>query len=200
LENTAQTVVDSNMSKFLQYKIGYHNNKDGKNYGMCMSVLNKCQNYTYDNKRNYKPNNNVVSEYLYRTMVQIKAAQDTVLSEYAESCISDVTSCLSSNSYESISNKNIAVNACKATIATCMSVNGNVAKQPTPAEMLTWAAAVYGSDSTSIAIQNATACIGAGGSWATNTNTQGGGTCICGSGNGNWVVDNDSNLGICKKS
>ena len=200
LENTAQTVVDSNMSKFLQYKIGYHNNKDGKNYGMCMSVLNKCQNYTYDNKRNYKPNNNVVSEYLYRTMVQIKAAQDTVLSEYAESCISDVTSCLSSNSYESISNKNIAVNACKATIATCMSVNGNVAKQPTPAEMLTWAAAVYGSDSTSIAIQNATACIGAGGSWATNTNTQGGGTCICGSGNGNWVVDNDSSLGICKKS
>ena len=198
LENTAQTVVDSNMSKYLQYKIGYHNNKDGKNYGMCMSVLNKCQNYTYDNKRNYKPNNNVVSEYLYRTMVQIKAAQDTVLSEYAESCISDVTSCLSSNSYESISNKNIAVNACKATIATCMSVNGNVSKQPTPAEMLTWAAAVYGSDSTSIAIQNATACIGAGGSWTTNAGESGGGTCACGS--GNWVIDDDSNLGICKKS
>lgn len=137
------TEIDSNMSKFLQYKIGYHDNSKGKNYGMCMSVLNKCQNYTYDNKRNYKPNNNVVSEFLYRTMIQIKASQDSILSEYAESCISDVTSCLSSNGFDSATNKNIPVNACKAVITTCMSVNGDVRVIPTPQEMLNWAQDVY---------------------------------------------------------
>ena len=137
------TESDTNMSKFLQFKIGYHNDSDGKNYGMCMSVLNKCQNYTYDKNGKYKPDNNVISEYLYRTMVQIKAAQDTLLANYAENCISDVTSCLSSNGYDNATNKNIPVNACKGVITTCMSVNGNVASQPTPAEMATWASDVY---------------------------------------------------------
>ncbi len=135
--------TDTNMSKFLQYKIGYNNSKDGKNYGMCMSVLNKCQNYTYDDKRNYKPNNQVVSEYLYRTMIQIKAAQDEILSNYAENCISDVTTCLNSNGYDGATNKNIPVNACKSLIVTCMSVNGNVTTQPTPAAIATWADDVY---------------------------------------------------------
>lgn len=136
------TTSDTNMSKFLQYKIGY--NLDGKNYGMCMSVLNKCQNYTYTaNNGKYNPKNSVVSEYLYRTMVQIKAAQDTILADYAENCISDVTSCLSSNGYDNATNKNIPVNACKSLITTCMSVNGNVASQPSPSEMATWAQNVY---------------------------------------------------------
>lgn len=136
------TTSDTNMSKFLQYKIGY--NLDGRDYGMCMSVLNKCQNYTYTAANGkYNPKNNVVSEYLYRTMVQIKAAQDTILADYAENCISDVTSCLSSNGYDNATNKNIPVNACKALITTCMSVNGNVASQPSPSEMATWAQNVY---------------------------------------------------------
>ena len=135
--------TDTNMSKFLQYKIGYNDSKDGKNYGMCMSVLNKCQNYTYDNKRKYKPDNQVISEYLYRTMIQIKAAQDEVLSNYAESCITDVTSCLNSNGYDSATNKNIPVNACKSLIVTCMSVNGNVTTEPTPAAIASWANEVY---------------------------------------------------------
>ena len=136
-----QTTTDTNMSKFLQYKIGY--NTGGKNYGMCMSVLNKCQDYTYDKNGNYNPSNQVVSQYLYRTMVQIKAAQDEILSEYAENCISDVTSCLSSNNYDSANNKYVPVNACKSLITTCMSVNGNVTVTPTPSEMATWAQGVY---------------------------------------------------------
>ena len=143
LTSTPITKTDTNMSKFLQYKIGYHDNKDGKNYGMCMSVLNKCQNYTYDNKRNYKPNNNVISEYLYRTMIQIKASQDEILANYAENCIADVTSCLNSNGYDGATNKNIPVNACKSVIATCMSVNGNIKETPSPEQMRTWADDVY---------------------------------------------------------
>ena len=190
--------TDTNMSKFLQFKIGY--NKGGKNYGMCMSVLNKCQDYTYDkDSRAYKPDNNVIKEFLYRTMIQIKAAQDTVLANYAENCISDVASCLSSNGYDTVSNKNIPVNACKSVITTCMSVNGNVTKTPNPAEMLTWASYVYGSDGTAIAIQNAASCIGGGGTWTSNSSVSGG-NCVCGTGNGTWTVDSDTNLGVCKKS
>ena len=133
--------TDTNMSKFLQFKIGY--NKSGKNYGMCMSVLNKCQDYTYSNGA-YKQDNNVIKEYLYRTMVQIKAAQDTLLANYAENCITDVASCLSSNNYSNNdTSKNIAVNACKSMITTCMSVNGNVTSTPNPSEMLEWAEGVF---------------------------------------------------------
>lgn len=144
IKNTlgAQTETNTNMSKFLQYKIGYHNDSDGKNYGMCMSVLNKCQDYTYDKNGKYKADNNVVSEYLYRTMTQIRAAQDTLLANYAENCVSDVLSCLSSNNYDE-NRKNIAVNACKSIITTCMSVNGNTARTPKPVEMVQWASNVY---------------------------------------------------------
>ena len=130
--------VDSGISKYLQYKIGY--NANGKNYGMCMSVLNKCQDYTYNNGT-YNASNRVIKEYLYRALPKIKAAQDELLSSYAESCIGDVTSCLSANNYisdaalASLTGANataantartIAVNACKSVIRTCMSVNGAV--------------------------------------------------------------------------
>ena len=145
---TPVKTVSGNMSEFLQYKIGY--NADGKNYGMCMSVLNKCQDYTYDKNGKYKPDNNVISEFLYRTLVQIKASQDSILAEYAENCISDVTACLSTNNYSTDDNKAYyAVNACKSLIATCMSVNGNMTIQPDPAAMRTWAASVYNTTTSS---------------------------------------------------
>ena len=178
--------TSTNMSKFLQYKIGYHDSsknttEGGRNFGMCMSVLNKCQDYTYDKKRNYKPDNNVISEYLYRTMIQIRAAQDAILSEYAESCIQDVASCLSTNGYDVATNKNIPVNACKAIIATCMSVNGNVTKEPSPSEMLDWAAQVY--DGTIAASSDAnTGSSGGGSSSSTTTTTYYSITYQCGSG------------------
>ena len=136
--DSAQT-TSSNMSKFLQNKIGYHDNDDGKNYGMCMSVLNRCQDITYTesgNSTEYNPQNNVVKEFLNRTLVQIKSAQDSIMAEYAEDCITDVASCLAQNNYdpddkstteggadeESIKNK-IAIRACNPIITTCMSVN-----------------------------------------------------------------------------
>ena len=124
------------ISKFLQSKIGYHDDSDGKNYGMCMSVLNKCQDITYSDitsKQKYVFDNNVISEYLQRTLVQIKAKQDEILADYAESCTSDVISCLSQNNFDADEEKNntitsavnkVAVNACNSIITTCISVNG----------------------------------------------------------------------------
>ena len=101
---------------------------------MCSSVLNKCQNYTYDGK-DFKYDNAVIREYLQRTLTQIKVAQDEIISGYAENCISDVTSCLSSNNS---SNPNYAINACKAQIITCMSVNGDATAEPKPAYIIEW--------------------------------------------------------------
>jgi hypothetical protein len=131
--------ASSNMAQYLQYKIGY--NEDGKDYGMCMSVLNKCQDITYDkNTGKYNPNNQVIKEYLSRTLVQIKRAQDEILADYAENCIADVSSCISSNGYDvnNVSKQNIAVNACRSQIKTCMSVNGDVTKDPTPTQLREW--------------------------------------------------------------
>ena len=137
--------TSTDMSKFLQNKIGYHDDGDGKNYGMCIAVLNRCQDLTYEGtgqNQKYIPNNNVIKEYLNRTLVQIKSAQDTILADYAEDCITDVASCLTQNNYDpddteitpgadsqpdtvtmSSGNK-LAIRACNPVITTCMSVNG----------------------------------------------------------------------------
>ena len=121
----------TSIAEFLQSKIGYHNDADGKNYGMCMSVLNRCQDVTYSGtgqNLKYTFNNPVVKEYLNRTLVQIKSAQDTILSDYAEECITDIATCLAQNNYDpdnegSTANK-IAIRACQSMIDTCQSVNG----------------------------------------------------------------------------
>ena len=136
--------ADGLMSKYLLYKIGY--NEDGKNFGMCMSVLNKCQDYTYEGttaaNKSYKPDNNVVKEYLQRTLTKIKVVQDNVIADYAENCITDVSSCLASNNYEK--SNNIAINACRAQIRTCMSGNGDTTKDPNPTQMQTWVSNMLG--------------------------------------------------------
>lgn len=147
-ENLPSTPGDT-MSSFLQYKIGYHDNKDGRNYGMCMSVLNKCQDITYDKGGAYIPNNPVVREYLQRTLTQIKVAQDEILADYAENCIADVSSCLSQNNYNNNDNstmKNIAINACRQQIVTCMSVNGNASAKPTPTAISDWVESIQKGD------------------------------------------------------
>lgn len=142
--STAQTQTSDIMSNYLLYKIGY--NEDGKNYGMCMSVLNKCQDYTYTGttaaNRTYNPANDVVKEYLQRTLTKIKVAQDAVIADYAENCITDVSSCLATNNYEK--SNNIAINACRAQIRTCMSVNGDTTQDPDPTQMKDWVSTMLG--------------------------------------------------------
>ena len=141
------TTPGDNMSSYLQYRIGYHNNEDGRNYGMCMSVLNKCQDVTYTGDDGaYNPDNPVVREYLQRTLTQIKVAQDEILANYAENCISDVSSCLSQNNYDTTSgaSNNIPINACRQQIVTCMSVNGDAAANPTPDSIKNWVNRIQG--------------------------------------------------------
>jgi hypothetical protein len=165
ISDTAVTETDANLVKYLQYKIGYVENN--KTYGMCASVLNKCQNYTYDNGE-FKNDNQVVREYLQRTLTQIKVAQDEIVASYAENCISDVNSCLSSNNYSAYS-PNYAVNACKAQIMTCMSVNGDMLEDPSPTDLVTWVQNVQ-----SLTDTMAVKCRSTGGSWAAATQT-----CTC---------------------
>lgn len=113
-----------NMAVYLQEKIGYI--EDGKAYGMCSGVLNQCQQYTYskDNKKSdeYQKDNRVVAEYLKRTMLKIKTAQDEVLADYAEDCVQDVATCLASNGL-SVSSA-LAKKACRSQIKTCASTSG----------------------------------------------------------------------------
>ena len=60
-------------------------------------------------------------------MIQIKAAQDAVLSEYAQDCITDVATCLAQNNYgSSVASQNVAKKACGAVIKTCQSVTGSL--------------------------------------------------------------------------
>ncbi len=127
----------NNIAMMLQQKIGYHDDTDGRDYGMCMSVLNKCQRYTYTGagqNQAYNSKNDVVKEYLNRVLVQIKTKQEQLINDYAEDCASDVTSCLSENNFDTskegsntivsdMTNK-LAVRACTSLIKTCMSVNG----------------------------------------------------------------------------
>ena len=144
--NMGQSSDLTKMAQFLQSKIGYHDDSEGRDYGMCMSVLNQCQNYTYSDtgkNKTYKKENQVIQEYLYRTLTKIKTQQDEIIADFAENCISDVTTCLSQNNYPdnptgSSTKENIAVNACRAIIASCMSVNGNATEEPSVKAMLQW--------------------------------------------------------------
>ncbi len=130
-DTKAPAVTSDNLSEFLQYKIGYHVDDTDRNFGMCMSVLNKCQNITYEGTGTdtaYKPDNNVIKEFLQRTLVQIKAKQDEILAEHAQECSGDVVQCLAQNNYDADKEPTESVNAmaiaaCKATIVTCVSVN-----------------------------------------------------------------------------
>ena len=125
MEKVEPSTIGTGMTDYLAYKIGY--NDEGKNFGMCISVLNKCQAYTYDKSGKYIANNEVIKEYLRRTLTQIKVAQDEVIADHAENCISEVSSCLSQNGYVAGADKanNVAINSCRASIVTCMSVNGD---------------------------------------------------------------------------
>jgi hypothetical protein len=137
------------MSKFLQNKIGWHDDKTNKDYGMCMSVLNQCQDYTYDSKGKYKPDNEVIKNFMQRALVQIKLAQDELLASYAEDCVSDVSSCLSSNNYDEANPGNTksrtAINSCYSQIKTCMSVNGNIYGAVSAPVMQQWVTGTYSS-------------------------------------------------------
>ena len=147
VKNVQSTMTSSTMSEYLLAKIGYIS--DGRSYGMCSSVLNKCQMYTFDKNGKYQHDNMVVKEYLARTMTQIKAAQDEILADYAGNCMIDVETCLGKNNYGTNNGtySNAAINACRSQIVTCMSVNGDATKEPDPAAIKAWIDNVYNPNS-----------------------------------------------------
>ena len=134
----------NDIATYLLRRVGYIDTKEDKSYGMCADVMKQCQDYTFTSgksNRKYIPENEVVRQYLALALTKIKMKQDEVLSEYAESCWTDVYSCLSSNNYDEENTKTTtsktAVNACRGDIATCMSVTGY---QPSDNETVTLSA------------------------------------------------------------
>lgn len=113
--------------KYLLTKIGTGATvKDG---GLCRAVLDKCQQYTYNlSGEKYNPYNDVVVNYIQRAMVNIKSAQQQIISDYASSCMTDVASCYNQqvtqvNSWSSVASvssiKGVMTGACRNVALTC---------------------------------------------------------------------------------
>ena len=80
----------SYVTKYLLEKIGTGDKAtDG---GLCRAVLDKCQYYTYKENQ-YVWNNDIVLNYIQRAMVNIRAAQQSIISDYASNCMVDVAQC-----------------------------------------------------------------------------------------------------------
>ena len=128
-KNWAKTPDD--MATYLLRRVGYIDTKEDKSYGMCADVMKQCQDYTFDtgkSNKKYLPDNEVVRQYLTLAATKIKLKQDTILADYAETCWTDVYSCLATNSFDEENPTSVAsrtaVNACRGDVATCMSVTG----------------------------------------------------------------------------
>ena len=79
---------------YLMQKIG--TGATVKEGGLCRAVLDRCQAYTYvQSGKNfvYNPYNEVIINYIQRAMVNIKAAQSKIISDYASNCMADVQEC-----------------------------------------------------------------------------------------------------------
>ncbi|MBR1380068.1 MAG: hypothetical protein IJ560_00550 [Alphaproteobacteria bacterium] len=112
--------------KYLMTKIG--TGQKVTDNGMCRAVLDKCQQYTYDSNGNYKPFNDIVVNYVQRAMVNIKAAQQSIIAEYASKCISDIATCYNKqvsqvNTWASSASVNgiynVMTGACRNVALTC---------------------------------------------------------------------------------
>jgi len=177
----------SDMSVFLQNKIGYHDDGNGRNYGMCISVLNKCQDYTYkDGKYLADKNNSVIVNYMARALRQIKASQDNILANYASTCISDVASCLSQNNYNAYDStgssnpSDMAIRACLPIINTCRSVTlGLAATDVTGLDLSN----IYKWLDSSLQYKYEETCTKSGGTWSSIT-----GDCDCSNAAGKTLV------------
>ncbi len=186
------------MANYLQSKIGYID-ENGKAVGMCSGVLNQCQDYTYvdTNKKGvkqYNKENQVIRNYLERTLVQIKAAQDLLIEEYAEDCIDqEVATCLNQNNYDDTKNT-VALKACRQQIVTCMSVNGETPSSGssfTDTEMEKWVLNVLGEDSENVGLYVLmTNCVNSGGTFD-------GTNCICST--PGYMLDPDGNECVCSE-
>lgn len=91
---TDKTPVGNNgacIAGYLMRKIG--TGQKVADEGLCRAVLDKCQAYTYDKNGNYMAYNDIVVNYVQRALVNIRAAQQQVISDYASSCMLDIATC-----------------------------------------------------------------------------------------------------------
>ena len=91
---TDKTPVGNNgacIAGYLMRKIG--TGQKVTDEGLCRAVLDKCQAYTYDKNGNYMAYNDIVVNYVQRALVNIRAAQQQVISDYASSCMLDIATC-----------------------------------------------------------------------------------------------------------
>ena len=125
-ENCNKQNDGSCVVKYLLTKIGTKQKVTDE--GLCRAVLDKCQNYTYESDGNYKPYNDVVTNYVQRALVNIRAAQYKIISEYAESCMVDIANCYNQqvtqvNSWSSSASlssiHNVMRGACRNVALTC---------------------------------------------------------------------------------
>ena len=117
--------------------------------GLCRAVLDKCQAYTYDDNGNYQPYNDVVTNYIQRAMVNIKAQQQQIISDYAANCMLDIATCYNQQVTQ--------VNAWSSSA----SINGiyNVMRGACRNVALTCAYAVFDKDTTSCPENDDNKCI-----------------------------------------
>ena len=96
--------------------------------GLCRAVLDKCQRYTYDADGKYKKYNDVIVHYVQRALVNIRASQHQIISDYASSCMTDIAACYNqqvtqvnawSSSASVSSIYNIMRGACRNVALTC---------------------------------------------------------------------------------
>ena len=114
---------------YLMSKIGTGPNV--KSGGLCRAVLDKCQDYTYDYDGKtsiYRPYNEVIVNYIQRALVNIHAAQTQIISDYASTCMNEVSECYNQqisqiNSFSTTASANsvysIMTGACYNVALTC---------------------------------------------------------------------------------
>ncbi|MDR0803953.1 MAG: hypothetical protein LBO08_02595 [Rickettsiales bacterium] len=114
--------------KYLMTKMGV---SEDVNSGLCRPVLDHCRQVAYTGdvgKKKYNPYNEVVVNYVQRAMVNIKAAQETIIAEYAANCMTDIAACYNQqvsqiNGWTTSANqtyiKNIMTGACRSVALTC---------------------------------------------------------------------------------
>lgn len=133
--------------KYLLNKIGTKQKVTDE--GLCRAVLDKCQGYTYNSNGKYEPYNDVVTNYIQRALVNIKARQHSIISDYASTCMADIESCYNQqvtqvNSWSSTASAgsiyNVMRGACRNVALTC-------------------AYAVFSADTASCPANNADTCI-----------------------------------------
>ncbi len=112
--------------KHLLTKIGTKQNVADE--GLCRAVLEKCQMYTYTPDKKYIRFNDIVLNYIQRTMPNIRAAQQNIISEYASTCMAEIASCYNQqitqiNSWNTGANvgsiRSIMRGACRNVALTC---------------------------------------------------------------------------------